>query len=47
MQVQLNQTPKTFLPHCAVQTQDIILLHGLFGNLSNWKNVTNRFADPT
>ncbi len=44
MQVQLNQTPKTFLPHCAVQTQDIILLHGLFGNLSNWKNVTNRFA---
>ncbi|MBB2144321.1 alpha/beta fold hydrolase [Pedobacter sp. LMG 31464] len=44
MQAQLNQIQQNFLPHCATQAKDIILLHGLFGNLSNWKTVEKRFA---
>lgn len=44
MQVQLKQSPPTFIPPCAVAGQDIILLHGLFGNLSNWKSVSSKFA---
>ena len=44
MQLLLNQIPKTFHPHCDTQNRDIILLHGLFGHLSNWKKVENKFA---
>ena len=44
MQLQVNQISNAFLPHCAAPTRDIILLHGLFGQLSNWKSVENKFA---
>lgn len=44
MQLQLNQVQRSFLPHCGTQTKDIILLHGLFGQLSNWTSVSKRFS---
>ncbi|TCC91650.1 alpha/beta hydrolase [Pedobacter frigiditerrae] len=44
MQLQINQIPPPFLPHCTAPSSDIILLHGLFGQLSNWKSVENNFA---
>lgn len=30
--------------HNVVQTKDMVLLHGLFGNLSNWKRTATYFA---
>lgn len=31
-------------PHSAAETKNIILLHGLFGTLSNWENVQKEFG---
>jgi len=44
MQLQINQIQPPFLPHCATPARDIILLHGLFGQLSNWENVEKKFS---
>lgn len=44
MQLQYNQIQQNFIQHCPVKTKDIILLHGLFGNLSNWKSVEKKFG---
>lgn len=37
MKIQANSISTPILNHCITATQDVILLHGLFGNLSNWK----------
>lgn len=44
MQLQVNTIPGQYLNRFASQTQDVILLHGLFGNLSNWKSTATYFS---
>ena len=52
MQVQVGKLTEQYIGHCLTQTRDVILLHGLFGNLSNWKetqqhlSVTHRVFSP-
>ncbi|RZL48740.1 MAG: alpha/beta hydrolase [Pedobacter sp.] len=44
MQLQVNSISDQYLNHFASKTQDVILLHGLFGNLSNWKKTAQHFS---
>jgi len=44
MQLQYNQIQPNLIQRCSVKTKNIILLHGLFGNLSNWKSVEKKFG---
>jgi 2-hydroxy-6-oxonona-2,4-dienedioate hydrolase len=45
MQLHFNQVKTNFISYRqASTTQDIVLLHGLFGHLSNWKKVEQKFS---
>lgn len=44
MKIQVDDISKPSLNHRIATTQDVILLHGLFGNLSNWKKTAQHLT---
>ena len=42
--VNQQTSPSYLLQDSPYRSYDIILLHGLFGNLSNWQEVVNEFS---